>query len=126
MEGKCDNTHTQGKQQNAMIELSRHITFQHVVRSFLSYHAVKTNLLCRGKEQENYQCKFQNGSTIHQIFTFRQLMEKWWEYNKILHQLWINFKEGHDHIRRVEMWNVMADVGIPKTLIGLIKACVTK
>lgn len=73
----------------------------------------------------DYQCGFRkNRSTVDQIFTIGQLMEKCWEYNKTLHQLFIDFKQAYDSIIRVELWNAMAELGIPKKLINLTKACV--
>ena len=50
-------------------------------------------------------------------------MEKSWEYNKDLHQLFIDFKQAYDSIKRSQLWQAMAECGIPKKLISLVKIC---
>ncbi|KDR09620.1 hypothetical protein L798_00413 [Zootermopsis nevadensis] len=46
------------------------------------------------------QCGFcHNRSTIDQIFCIRQLLEKKWDYNGSVHQLFLDFRE-HDSVRR--------------------------
>jgi hypothetical protein len=43
------------------------------------------------------QCGFlRNRSTMDQIFYIRQILEKKWEYNGIVHQLFIDFKKAYD------------------------------
>jgi hypothetical protein len=39
-------------------------------------------------------------STTDQIFCIRQILEKKWEYNKTVHQLFIDFKKAYDSVRR--------------------------
>jgi len=42
----------------------------------------------------NHQCGFPyNRSTIDYIFCIRQILEKKWEYNEEVHQLFIDFKK---------------------------------
>ena len=42
----------------------------------------------------DHQCGFRcNRWTIDQIFCIRQIMEKKWEYDGIIHQLFIDFKK---------------------------------
>lgn len=70
----------------------------------------------------DYQCGFRKQrSTVDQIFTIRQLMEKCWEYNKVLHQLFVDFKQAYDNVLRVELWNAMIELGIPNKLVTLTK-----
>jgi hypothetical protein len=40
-----------------------------------------------------------NRSTLDQILCIRQILEKW-EYNETVHQLFVDFKEAYDSIRR--------------------------
>ena len=43
----------------------------------------------------DHQCGFRrNRSTIDRIFCIRQILEKKWEYNEEVHQLFINFKKS--------------------------------
>ena len=66
----------------------------------------------------DYQCGFRRGrSTIDHIFTIRQLMEKYWEYNKEMWQLLIDFKQAYDSVHRESLWNIMAEMRIPNKLI---------
>jgi len=37
---------------------------------------------------------------IDHIFCIRQILEKKWEYNEEVHQLFIDFKKAYDSVRR--------------------------
>jgi hypothetical protein len=70
----------------------------------------------------DHQCGFQhNRSTIDQIFYIRQILEKKWEYNGTVHQLSVDFKKAYDSVRRVVLYNILIEFGIPRKLVGLIK-----
>lgn len=72
----------------------------------------------------DYQCGFRPGrSTIDQIFTIRQIMEKCWEYDRELHQMFIDFKQAFDRICRTKLWSAMQELGFPKKLVNLIRMC---
>ena len=48
-----------------------------------------------------YQCGFRrNRSTVDHIFSIRQMLEKKWEYNKDVCQLFIDFEKAYDSIKR--------------------------
>jgi hypothetical protein len=48
-----------------------------------------------------HQCGFQlNKSTTDQIFCICQILEKKWEYNEMVHQLFIDFNKAYDLVRR--------------------------
>lgn len=73
----------------------------------------------------DYQCGFRPGrSTIDQIFTVRQILEKHWEFDKDLHQLFIDFQQAYDSVIRDHVWTAMAECGIPKKIIKITKVCV--
>ena len=54
------------------------------------------------------------------------MLEKKWEYNEAVHQLFIDFKKSYDSFRREVLYNILMDFGIPKKLIRLIKMCLTE
>jgi hypothetical protein len=73
------------------------------------------------------QCGFhRNRSTNDQIFYVRQILEKKWEYNGKLHQLFIDFKKAYDSVKREVLYNILLEYGIPKKLVRLIKMCLNE
>jgi hypothetical protein len=69
----------------------------------------------------DHQCGFQrNRSTTDQIFCI-QILEKKWEYNETVHQLFINFKKAYDSVRREVLYNILIEFVIPMKLVRLIK-----
>jgi hypothetical protein len=70
----------------------------------------------------DHQCGFRrNKSTTDQIFYIHQLLEKKWEYNGTVHQLFIDFNEAYDSVRREVLYNILIEFGIPRKLVGIIK-----
>jgi hypothetical protein len=68
------------------------------------------------------QCGFpHNRSTTHQIFCICQVLEKKWEYNETVHQLFIDFKEAYESVRREVLYNILIEFAVPMKPIGLIK-----
>ena len=75
----------------------------------------------------DHQCGFRrNRSTTDQIFCIRQILEKKWEHNEAVHQLFIDFKKAYDSVRREALYNILIECGIPKKLVRLIKMCLTE
>jgi hypothetical protein len=69
----------------------------------------------------DYQCGFRhNRSRTDQIFYIRQILEKKWEYNGTVHQLFIDFKKAYDSIRREALYDILIEFGIPRKLVGLM------
>jgi sorting nexin-29 len=55
----------------------------------------------------DHQCWFRrNRSTTDQIFCIRQILEKIWEYNETVHQLFIDYKKAYDSVRREVLYNL--------------------
>jgi sorting nexin-29 len=49
----------------------------------------------------DHQCGFRrNRSTTDHIFWMRQILEKNWEHNEAVHQLFIDFKKAYDSVTR--------------------------
>jgi hypothetical protein len=66
----------------------------------------------------DHQCGFQrNRSTTDHIFCIRQILEKKWEYNEAVHQLFKDFKRAYDSVRREALYNILIEFGIPKKLV---------
>ena len=74
-----------------------------------------------------YQCGFRKGrSTIDQIFTLRQTLEKCREYGIETHHLFIDFKAAYDSIHRTELLKALLEFNIPTKLIKLVKLTLTE
>jgi hypothetical protein len=70
-----------------------------------------------------HQAGFRTGkSTMDQIFTVKNLLEKVWEHNVETHQIFVDFQKAYDSIRRDKLYAIMAHFGIPNKLIRLTKA----
>jgi hypothetical protein len=65
-------------------------------------------------------------STADQIFYIRQRLEKKWEYNGTVHQLFIDFKKAYDSVKREVLYNILLVFDIPKKLVRLIKICLNE
>jgi hypothetical protein len=63
---------------------------------------------------------------MYQIFYIRQILEKKWEYNGLVHQLFIDFKKAYDSIKSEVLYNILLEFGIPKKLVRLIKMCLNE
>jgi hypothetical protein len=57
------------------------------------------------------------------FFCIRQILEKKCEYNKTVHQLFIDFKKAYDSVRREVLYNIIIEFGLPTILGSLIKMC---
>jgi sorting nexin-29 len=73
------------------------------------------------------QCGFhRNRFTMDQIFYIQQILEKKWEYNGTVHQLFIDFKKAYDSIKGEVLYNILLEFCIPKKLVSLIKMCLNE
>jgi sorting nexin-29 len=71
-----------------------------------------------------YQSGFIRGRlTTNHIFTIRQIMKKYYEYNKEFHIVLVNFKQAYDSINRDQLWIALTNLGVPNKLIKIIKIC---
>jgi hypothetical protein len=75
----------------------------------------------------DHQCGFLcNRSTTDQIFCIHQTLEKKWEYNETVHQVFIDFKKAYDSMRREVLYNILIEFGVPMKLVRLIKTCLNE
>jgi hypothetical protein len=61
-----------------------------------------------------------------QIFCTRQILEKKWECNETVHQLFVDFKKVYDSVRREVLYNIHIEFGVPMKLVRLIKMCLNE
>jgi hypothetical protein len=56
----------------------------------------------------HHQCGFRrNRSTMDQIFYIRQILEKKWEYNGMMHQLFIDLKKAYDSVKGEVLYDIL-------------------
>jgi hypothetical protein len=60
-----------------------------------------------------------------QIFYIWQILERKWDYNATVHQLFTHFKKAYDFVREV-VYSILIKSGIPRKLFGLIKVCLNE
>jgi hypothetical protein len=63
---------------------------------------------------------------MDQILYIRQILDKKWEYNGMVRQLFIDFKKAYDSIKREVLYNILIKFGITKKLVRLIKMYLNK
>ena len=64
--------------------------------------------------------------TTNHIFCICHILEKKWEYNETVHQLFIDFKQACDSVGRKLLCNFLIEFGIPMKLVRLLKMCLNK
>ena len=67
------------------------------------------------RERKKYGYR-QERSTVDQIFTLRQILEKCSEHGKDTHHLFIDFKAAYDNIDRRRLYAAMEELNIPQKL----------
>lgn len=70
------------------------------------------------REQAGFRQKY---STIDHIFTVKQIMEKYKEYNKNLYMAFIDYSKAFDSISHKAIWESLENQGIPSKYINIIK-----
>jgi hypothetical protein len=60
---------------------------------------------------------------VGSIFYIWQILEKKWEYNGTVNQLFIDFKKDYDSVKTEVLYNILLQFGVPKKLVRLIKMC---
>jgi hypothetical protein len=80
---------------------------RHIISLLLTSYKILSNILLSrlipyaDEIIGDHQCGFRhNRSTTDQIFYIRQILEKKWEYNGTVDQIFIDFKKAYDSVRR--------------------------
>jgi hypothetical protein len=55
-----------------------------------------------------------------------QILEKKWEYNETVHQLFINFKKARDSVRKEVLHSILIEFGVSMKLVRLNKMCLNE
>jgi len=76
-----------------------------------------------GDHQHGFQ---RNRSTTDHIFCIHQILEKKWEYNEAVCQLFIDFKKAYGSVRREVIYNILIEFGIAMKLVRLVKMCLNE
>jgi hypothetical protein len=61
-----------------------------------------------------------------QIFSLRMILEKSYEYNVDIHQLYIDSKQAYGSINRDQLIEIIKEFGRPSKLVRLVKMTVEK
>ena len=88
---------------------------------FSNYRGADKSLARLGRKKATATEDF----NVH-IFCIRQKLEKKWEYNEAVHQLFIDLKKAYDSVKRAVLYNIFNEFGIAKKLVRLIKVCLTE
>jgi len=62
-----------------------------------------------------------NRSTIDQIFTLRQLAEKYEEFGRELYVCYIDFRKAFDSVWRKGLWRTMRHLGYPEKIVRILE-----
>jgi hypothetical protein len=74
----------------------------------------------------NLKCGFPHNATTDQMVCIRHILEKKWEYNETVHQLFVDFKKAYDSVRREILYNILVEFGVSIKLVMLNKMCLNK
>jgi hypothetical protein len=70
----------------------------------------------------DHHCGFRHyRSTTDKIFCIHQRLEKKWECDEPVHQIFIDFKKAYDSVRKEVLYNILIEFGVPMKLVRLIK-----
>lgn len=74
------------------------------------------------EELSEEQHGFRRGrSTVDLIFALRQVVEKYWEYNKKLIVVFLDIEKAYDSVKRSVIWESLRQIGVDETIINWIK-----
>jgi uncharacterized protein VirK/YbjX len=55
------------------------------------------------------------------LFSLRQILEKKWECEDTVHQLFVDFKKAYDSVRRETLYNILMEFGVLMEVVRPIK-----
>ena len=54
------------------------------------------------------------------------MLKKKWEHNKVVHQVFVDFKKTYDSVKTEVLYNILIESGFPLKLVRLIKMCLNE
>ncbi|KAJ4433744.1 hypothetical protein ANN_16055 [Periplaneta americana] len=114
----CDVERSFSQYKSILRDNRRRFTFQHLKEIFQP-HTVAKQDFCDDRYQNSETWQFKNVEEI-------RIMKKKWEYKGTVHQLFIDFKNTYDSVKRGVLYDTLIEFGIPKKLVRLIKMCLSE
>ena len=71
---------------------------------------------------EDGLCGFRRGRRTYQIFTLKQIFEKFWEYGKDLFACFVDLEKAYDLVSRDKLWKILQEYGVYGQLLRAIKS----
>jgi Reverse transcriptase (RNA-dependent DNA polymerase). len=77
---------------------------------------------------EDFFCYTRTASSLFITYKncIHQILNKKWEYNEAMHQLFIDFKKAYDSVRWEVLYSIVIEFGVPMKLVRLMKVCLNK
>jgi sorting nexin-29 len=69
-----------------------------------------------------YHAVFRRRSVTDRLFAVKQLLVKFWEHDIDLYQIFVNFKQAYDSIKREKLYTATQEMGISNKLIRLVRS----
>jgi hypothetical protein len=77
------------------------------------------------KKGDKAHCNNYRGiSLLSTLYNIHQILQKKWECNETVHQLFVDFKKAYDSVRREVLYNILIEFGVPMKLVRLIEMCI--
>jgi hypothetical protein len=96
------------------------------VQNCIQHPAVKANSKCRGIYWGSSMLTSTQQITNDHLFCIRHILEKIWEYNEAVHQLFVDFKNAYDSVRKEVLYNILIEFGIPIKMVRLLLMCLNE
>jgi hypothetical protein len=113
-------------QKGFWLQLSCDFTAITVIQNSIQYHSLKVksiHIWSYWGSSVWFRC---NRWTADQIFCIHQILEKKWEYNETVHQLFLDLKKAYDLVRREVLYSILIEFGVPMKLLRPIKMCLNE
>ena len=120
---RCNYSDIQERRSQAMYKLQRDFTPRSLPGKV---YAKCLERKCREiveSKLEDGQCGFCPGrSTTDQIFTLKQIFEKFWKYGKDLFACFVDLEKAYDRVPRDKLWKVLQEYDVNGQLLSAIKS----
>jgi hypothetical protein len=95
---------------------------RHIIAVKTTYKIISSTVLSRLTPYADeiigdHQCGFQCNRWTDQIFCIRQILEKRWEYNGTVHQLFIDSKKSRKSVGREVLHTILIEFGVTTILV---------